>query len=515
MMPLTPFAWSLEVVFAGICALVALGLALALRAVHGRLMDCRGRTVAMAEAWLAGMRDLLEQRRVLSEQIAAKMSQVNPGQRERAERVARRVSEGLEALTEAVRRRIEGADPLAVIDPGVLCAEIRAGDETLGQLADLLTSSVALEEKRDLETALEEVKSASEATREKLQGHLAQLASEKRDLEQRVQTMVDPEEMARAKEQITVLEGGIEEIEQILTEPSGTEQSEAEAEERARALEEEISAIDAALVEAEEQVASAPDETSMRYTDQRLRLQRLKRGVLDRVVRQQRAEQQVTQLKTHVETLQTADLAEAMTGEEVQRIKESHAQFRQAMGESRSKLRAITERIKGLEAMEETSQRVRQELRNLGIINLELQRQVESLEQSQVLYERALRSLSKLNAELESRDRRIAELEGTIKRNELEIRRLQREIERLQGGAPAPAPGEVGVAERALASQDVGTLRSALQAKIHETMTLRGQVRTLEQEVTDKQSQIERLEDELDKLAGEYQKLFKEIPLRD
>jgi peptidoglycan hydrolase CwlO-like protein len=176
----------------------------------------------------------------------------------------------------------------------------------------------------------------------------------------------------------------------------------------------------------------------------------------------------------------------------------------------------MSTRITALESMEETSARVRQELRNIGIINLDLQRQVEDLERSQTCYDRALRNLSKINAELEDRDRSVQTMRGTIQSNDREIKRLQALLVHYQAVEKERTISveATGTDAAALKSEDLNLVRHTLRAKIDENQTLRGTVRELETEVQAKQTQIGTLEKELDHLSAEFQKLFDRIPLQ-
>jgi chromosome segregation ATPase len=497
-----------SITLAVLLGLLALRLWSVLRATRRDRDEFHGLLVSNYEAYVRGLRGVLEDRKRLCEQVSKGLTSVPAHERARAEIVNQRLAAGMTEVGESLTRQLRGEQRLA-FEIELFHRELKAGDETLAQIADLLVHSVPTEEKQKVQREYTEYRAESEKEKATLKGEVTQLREEKKDLEVRISTMADPEEMEKAQRLVEEMEQEIQEIESCLVDDEGAMQAEL-SEERIGAMEQQMAAVDESLQSLEQEISGEGENVGGREKHRRLR--RIRRAVLDRLIRRHRAEKRATTLEERVGELSSIENGDVPVTEEIERMAASKEQLKHAVRQSRDQLQAMTDHIRKLESMEETSQRVRQELRNLGIINLELQRQVEEMEHSQVLYERALRSLSKLNAELEGRDRRITEMQSVIETNDQEIHRLQEEIERLrQGGGDAQARPEAGAEGK---SPDITVLRGSLKFKLEETTALRGQVKGLESEVEAKQSQIDSLEQELNHLAVEYQKLFKEIPLR-
>lgn len=498
-----------------VCAL----LALKTRRIGRERDEFHDLLVANYEGCVTGLKEVLERRKTLCEGVAQRIQEVPQLKRAQAEMVSLRLVQGLRSIRESLLRQLNGENRLR-LDFDIYREEMIACDEAMARLADLLVRSVSEEEYEKLKTDLGELRESSEREKSQLNARLSKLAREKDGIERRMSTMSDSEELARAKGLLAQIERDIDELEEGLLDESGQMLSGLD-EEALQELEKKMEAIADQEAEAASEVETASDDLMRHGHGQRVRLKRLKRGVIDRVVKHSRAESQVKELTRKVEVLETVTGDDSRVLAEVEKVEAQSQRAREAMGASRQQLQALTQRLQQLENMEETSQRVRQELRNLGIINLDLQRQVEEMMHSQVLYERSLRSLSKLKAEVEERDERLRSAQGTIRQNEAEIRRLQALLDKYQSGngprsiSVEPKRASISDAKtmRALESPDINLVRHALREKLEENALLRSNVTELQSEVTQKTSQITVLEGELDQLFNEYQKLFDRVPL--
>jgi hypothetical protein len=271
------------VLAAGVAAIV--GALLALHRASRERADLQRLLVKNYEGCLRAVSEVLGRHEHFRTELMKAASDLPEGAETEVKVIVAHFERGQRALEEALDNLLRGEDRLT-FDFDLFQREIRAADETLARVASALKRLDVSGKIEEIEDAFRVCRESAEAAKAELQSQNDQLRTERATLEQRLEAQGEAEEVRQLLEG---MQDDLELLEECLVDRASNPHRDGVESELAE-LEEQIAELDAVIHDSEERIDEAGDDLARETMAQRLRLEKIKRGVLNLFTSQLRAE---------------------------------------------------------------------------------------------------------------------------------------------------------------------------------------------------------------------------------